>query len=215
MSLNREAAGAGPTCRPHAFGIAGRILAICTLIAIQPSLLLSQEPVSPQALEIDRCRGCKIRLDSATTLGGTAGSAVIGDAYALTKTASGDYIVASHPVTSELAAFAEDGSALRTLGGAGDGPGEFRSIRWVKSLRDQVHVFDAYSQRWTIGDLHDAFDTRVQVIDPGAGKVIATHTSDRVLNWFVGDDEVASYGIGPALEPVVSVFRLELSREPQ
>lgn len=101
-------------------------------------------------LEREDCRGCEIRLTPLVTLGDVEGPGAIGIPYVIDKTATGEYLVASHPVRTEVQVFGPDGVARPPIGGVGDGPGEFRFIRWIEALGDQVHIFDPQSQRWTI-----------------------------------------------------------------
>ena len=72
--------------------------------------------------------------------------------------------------TNELRFFRPDGSHIRTVGGQGDGPGEFRFVSWVSQLDgDSLAAFDGRQ-------------LRVSYFDPDGGFVrsMPLRTSDEV-----------------------------------
>jgi hypothetical protein len=54
---------------------------------------------------------------------------------------------AQHP--PEIRVFGPDGAHLRSMGGAGSGPGEFTTIWWVQQAGDTVVVYDVAAHRLT------------------------------------------------------------------
>jgi len=84
---------------------------------------------------------------------------------------SGSIYVADRSLTVRV--FTEDGALVRTMGGRGDGPGEFQSIIGLIVHRDTAVVFDFTRGRLT------TFDGDGNVVDTGAGE--ATVRSDSWL----------------------------------
>jgi hypothetical protein len=79
-----------------------------------------------------------------------------GDVHQLTQVAGaavlpGDRLVIADGMSMEVMAFDANGSILRRIGGSGGGPGEFRSIAWVRSYRaDSIAVYDPVGGRLSV-----------------------------------------------------------------
>lgn len=107
---------------------------------------------------------------------------------------------------SRVSVFSAGGHHLRTLGGTGDGPGEFR---WVTSLRagpdDSLYAFDAQLQRLTVFS---------------ADGLLARTASFRIPTSVVGSDGLFSVGrlsdgvwVGRGMESVSAAVPGEIRRD--
>ena len=72
-------------------------------------------------------------------------------------------IAASNRRTSEIRYFASDGTFLNAVGGAGEGPGEFQSMRTWPGTADTLLVFDARLARLTTLDPEGGFVTSIRI----------------------------------------------------
>jgi hypothetical protein len=54
--------------------------------------------------------------------------------------------------SNEIRRFSNRGEILHRWGGSGDGPGEFRRLRWATSIADTVYAWDESSRRLTVYD---------------------------------------------------------------
>lgn len=80
-------------------------------------------------------------------------------------------IVVPNGGTSEIRFFDGDGKFLTSVGREGDGPGEYRSIDWLRPYRgDSLVVFDSRLQRLTVLDGRGATGRMVS-LGPGGGPV--------------------------------------------
>ena len=67
-------------------------------------------------------------------------------------------IVVANAGTSELRFYDDGGQYLRSAGGEGDGPGEFRQIRWVQRLgEDSLAAYDRRQRRLSVFDREGRF----------------------------------------------------------
>jgi hypothetical protein len=83
-------------------------------------------------------------------LGDRYGPGIIGEVAALTRLDDGRYVVVSHPNDYEMSVFDSLGTFKQKLGRAGDGPGEFRFIRWLQPAGGNLHVIDIRQARRTV-----------------------------------------------------------------
>lgn len=59
-----------------------------------------------------------------------------------------------HPTEQEVRMFAEDGTPMRTLGGRGDGPGEFQNAYTMGLVGDTLWVYDGRPSRFSQFDMN-------------------------------------------------------------
>lgn len=72
--------------------------------------------------------------------------------------------------SGELRYYAADGTHLRSVGGQGEGPGEFRNIDWVRPYRgDSLIVHDRSLRRATILSTEGEFGRVISLSSPGEG----------------------------------------------
>jgi len=72
-------------------------------------------------------------------------------------------IAASNRRTSEIRYFASDGTFLNAVGGAGEGPGEFQSMRTWPGTADTLLVYDSRLARVTTLDPEGGFVTSIRI----------------------------------------------------
>ncbi len=83
-------------------------------------------------------------------------------------TLSDGTVVVANQGTSEIRYYAPDGSYLATVGGEGDGPGEFNYISTISPISgDSILVSDPFSRRTTTFDSQGNFGTTTQLADLG------------------------------------------------
>jgi len=110
----------------------------------------------------------------------------------------------------ELRYYDPDGGFVRATGRRGDGPGEFRFLRYLARLpEDSVLAFDRGHQRVSVFDPDGRFvaswSTVVHGAPPFQDAVGVTAAGDVVMRGFIGDDPGA---VGSYLAPeVIGVFR--------
>ena len=110
----------------------------------------------------------------------------------------------------EIRYYDPDGGFMRATGRRGDGPGEFRSLRYLARLpEDSVLAFDRGHQRVSVFDPDGRFvvswSTVANGAPPGQDVVGVTRSGDVVMRGFVGGDPQA---VGSHLAPeVIGVFR--------
>ena len=129
----------------------GRItlLAILALLAL-PSSVRAQDTT---VLTEDLCASCTIKLTPDVVLG-TDGESVIGLALDIERLSDGRFVIAFDDVMYEFTVFSADGSEFRRVGRAGEGPGEYGHVWFVREHDDKLHVFDRRRRRMTVLD-HD------------------------------------------------------------
>jgi len=97
----------------------------------------------------------------------------------------------------ELRFYGADGEFLMAAGGEGEGPGEFRSFRWIGLQGDSIVVYDWRLSRVSVFDTYGRFQRSVTVVSVGNVPV-------RVVGLF-GDGSILSYG--SPLSEVRGVYR--------
>ena len=85
---------------------------------------------------------------------------------AIDHLASGGFVVA-HQSQTELRFYSADGHLLRTVGRAGEGPGEFRFILDLQTLGDSVWVHDLQNARVTVFDSNGRVLRTIPLLDKG------------------------------------------------
>ena len=108
-----------------------------------------------------------VSLTAADTLVSTA-SELIGGAQDVSIAPDGDLHVADARFKHVLVV-ASDGTVRRTIGKAGEGPGEFVTPLVVQAGSDSVRVFDARTSLVQVFDREGGFGRSVQVEIPGLG----------------------------------------------
>lgn len=100
-------------------------------------------------LEYSPCSSCAIKV--------TADVVLEDAAYAedIRRMADGRILFVSNYDATGFRVYAGDGVLVRRVGRSGEGPGEYRYIRWTIPWGDRIHVFDA-ARRLTVLDA--AFD---------------------------------------------------------
>ena len=101
----------------------------------------------------DLCEACSIELIPDVVLG-TDGESVIGLALDIQRLTDGRFVMAFDEVMYEFTVFSPDGSEYRRVGRAGEGPGEYGHVWFVREHGDRLHVFDRRRRRMTVLD-HD------------------------------------------------------------
>lgn len=110
--------------------------------------------VSAQTVTVlteDICATCSIELLPDVVLG-TDGESVIGLALDIARLSDGRFAFAFDDVMYEFTVFSADGSEFRRVGRAGEGPGEYGHVWFVREHDDKLHVFDRSRRRLTVLD---------------------------------------------------------------
>lgn len=101
----------------------------------------------------DLCASCSIEITPDVVLG-TDGESVIGLALDIERLSDGRFAMAFDDVMYEFTVFSADGSEFRRVGRAGEGPGEYGHVWFIREHGDRLHVFDRRQRRMTVLD-HD------------------------------------------------------------
>lgn len=100
----------------------------------------------------DLCTTCTIELTPDAVLG-TDGESVIGIALDIQRLSDGRFVMAfDYPVPHEFTVFSADGSQFTRVGRAGEGPGEYAHVWFVREHGEELHVFDRRRRRMTVLD---------------------------------------------------------------
>ena len=127
----------------------GRITLFATLALLAlPSSIHSQDTT---VLTEDLCASCTIELTPDVVLGAD-GESVIGLALDIARLSDGRFVIAFDDVMYEFTVFSADGSEFRRVGRAGEGPGEYGHVWFVREHDDKLHVFDRRRRRMTVLD---------------------------------------------------------------
>jgi hypothetical protein len=160
----------------------------CLRAGVLASLLMSSGPEvhaavqRPVVLSRDICQECDVSLMHVVTLGDLDGPGAIGPLSTIAMMADGRYAVGSDVSDSEIVVFSPDGRTATVIGREGDGPGEFRFVRWVRTFGGNLHVFDARARRHTVFSPHlQVFRTSSFMGSP-LGGVVVVNDSTVVMN---------------------------------
>ena len=102
-------------------------------------------------LEVDRSPPCVIDLSPGPRIPGAVESDWVDEVADVQILEDGRIAAVGFTVADGFLLMAPDAGVER-VGRSGDGPGEYRNIRWVRSRGDRLHVFDALSRRRTVLD---------------------------------------------------------------
>lgn len=155
---------------------AGRLLLSAWLSGpVSATPLSAQEP--EQVSGEVTCAECVITLDTIVTIGGLDGPGldVVSGFSGVAVDRRDRLLVWTGYGSSEISVFDSTGEYLRTIGGAGQGPGEYRSVSYVGVGRRYIHVFDSQNGRTMLDH-----DFRVVRTDRFPGQILSVAV--------VGDD---------------------------
>lgn len=98
----------------------------------------------------DEAGECAVQLREVLRLGDPGDPGTIGSRPEITRTAAGEYIVASVENRGKLLVFDSNGAFLEALGGNGDGPGEYRVPGRIRPGTDgSLRILDLVNRRIT------------------------------------------------------------------
>lgn len=192
----------------------------------QPSHAQSLRAIANEAGE------CAVHLREVLRLGDPGDPGTIGSRPEITRTATGDYVVASVENRGQLLVFDSDGAFRESLGGNGDGPGEYRVPGRVRPGSDgDLRILDLVNRRITHvsadGGLLETMDIRslhgLDFVTLAAGERHAVSGFGQVddalsaTTEIVGSDGVrlASLGAVPVASWVVNFFRAPVAVDGQ
>lgn len=130
---------------------------ILTQTVLPPIALLAPAASFGQEVRVVRdpptCEGCEVRFEHVVTLGEREGPGRVGQAYGRARDSRGNYYIAHGDGgfrSEQIWVFDSDGTFVRTIGRAGEGPGEYREIQRLDVLPgDTLVVHDARQKRRT------------------------------------------------------------------
>ena len=180
----------------------------------------------------DEAGQCAVQLREVLRLGDPGDPGTIGSRPEITHTAAGRYVVASVENRGQLLVFDSDGAFLETVGGNGDGPGEYRVPGRMRPGSDGgLRILDLVNRRITHlspdGGLLETTDIRslhgLDFVTLAAGErhaVSGFGQIDDVLSATTeivdGDGvRVASLGAVPVASWVVNFFRAPVALDGQ
>ncbi|TVP43049.1 MAG: 6-bladed beta-propeller [Gemmatimonadales bacterium] len=101
-------------------------------------------PAGAQERVLRECEApCLIRAERVITFGEKTGPGYVGTPIGVVERSDGTWVLADREDQNRLKVFGADGSFLRSVGRAGDGPGEFRTINHLGLLDgDTIEVYD-------------------------------------------------------------------------
>lgn len=129
------------------------------------------------------CAECAITLDTVVTIGGLDGPGL--DMVSMFSGVAIDRrgrILVWEKGEADIAVFDSTGSYLRTVGGAGEGPGEYRSISFMSVGSRYIHVFDRHRGRTMLDH-----DFRVVRTDRFPGEILFAAVLNDDVAVFVAD----------------------------
>jgi hypothetical protein len=127
----------------------------CTLLLT----ILASGAYALQAQEIQvvppepACPECEISARLIAALGDDE-SGLVGDNFAIARDAAGRYLTSFPEYGSVIAVFDDQGRYVTSIGGRGQGPGEFLWVDKIKADGSRIHVFDTPAYRRTVLDLN-------------------------------------------------------------
>ena len=154
-----------------------------TLVAGHSTALLL-DAQEPERVPGDvTCAECAITLDTVLTIGGLDGPGL--EHVSVFSGAAVDQrgrILVWQAAEAEIAVFDSTGTYLQTIGGRGEGPGEYRSISYVGVGPRYIHVFEYHRGRTMLD--HDFRTVRT---DRFPGQVLSTAVVSNDVAVFVAD----------------------------
>ena len=178
-----------PHIRPWLAGLA----ALLALAALHHPTTLSasaQEPIRVSG-EVT-CTECVITLDTIVTIGGLDGPGlgVIANISRAALDPQGRILI-SNPMQAEFSVFDSTGAFIRSVGGRGDGPGEYTAISQIDVGPVYIHVF-GYHQGRTLLD-HDFEVVRTDRFPGQVLSSLVTASDDVVFMASVGTPTAAGH----------------------
>ncbi|MDE2875678.1 MAG: hypothetical protein OXU69_05165 [Gemmatimonadota bacterium] len=122
-------------------------------VLVFPAAAVGASSQEVTVLTEDLCASCSIEITADVVLG-TDGESVIGLALDIERLPDGRFAMAFDDVMYEFTVFSPDGSEYRRVGRAGEGPGEYGHVWFIREHGDRLHVFDRRRRRMTVLD-HD------------------------------------------------------------
>ena len=167
------------------------LVALLNLAALHHPTTLSasaQEPIRVSG-EVT-CTECVIALDTIVTIGGLDGPGlgVIADVSRAALDRQGRILI-SNPTQAEFSVFDSTGAFIRSVGGRGDGPGEYMAISQIDVGPAYIHVF-GYHQGRTLLD-HDFEVVRTDRFPGQVLSSLVTASDDVVFMGSVGTPTAA------------------------
>lgn len=126
---------------------------LLSLVILTPAPAAAQEVT---VLREDLCAACSIELTPDVVLG-TDGESVIALALDIQRLSDGRFVMSFDEAPNEFTVFSADGTEYRRVGRAGEGPGEYGHVWFVREHGDRLHVFDRRRMRITVLD-RDNYD---------------------------------------------------------
>ncbi len=152
-----------------------------------PLVILAHPPAAAQEVALlteDLCTSCSVEITPDVVLG-IDGESVIGLALDIERLSDGRFAIAFDDVTYEFTVFSADGLEFRRVGRAGEGPGEYGHVWFVREHGGRLHVFDRTRRRITVLDRdYEVVGTaRVVCLECDAGDMAVLADGTAVLNF--------------------------------
>jgi hypothetical protein len=165
------------------------------LVAASAWMLPGQVGAQGPVIELssEACPDCSITLTPLVTLGDAEGPGLIGGISAIARLADGRYVLSAEGENDLIKVFASDGTFLQSVGGRGQGPGEFGYIRFLKPSGNDLHVIDLSPRRQTVFSAgFDVLRTNPYQLSPGWDALVVSD-SLTVVNAYVYRGDRAGY----------------------
>ena len=158
------------------------------------SRLRAQEPEEVSG-EVS-CAECVITLDTIVTIGGLDGPGLhVVSRFSGVAVDRRDRILVWGGGNAEFSVFDLSGAYLRTVGGRGEGPGEYQSISYIVAGPRYIHVFDRYRGRTMLD-----YDFQMVRTDRFPGEILSAAV--------VRDDVVVFVAVVPTPESIGHKFHV-------
>lgn len=129
-----------------------------------------------------KCSDCRIALQHLVRIAGDDSIGGISPVGLLRQRSDGDYVHANYVQPHYLTLSSRSGVAIATFGRQGDGPGEFRRIRYINVNRgDTLEVYDATQLRLTVLSPSGSY-VRSMPLPPGINSGIRLSNGVHVIN---------------------------------
>jgi len=172
-----------------------RLLRICIVASMSGAAMLWPIGATAQDPLPIGCESCTVTFDTVAVLGEQDGPGMIpSESIRLAQDAAGRYIVLSGENAS-IQVFSPEGAFVRSIGGEGEGPGEFRWPQSVASSEDgSIYVLDPMLARITVFGPDFQLDRTIRVSDVTLGfDVIAARGDSLILSGYSRDRELFGY----------------------